>query len=148
MIKSCGAVIFRKNYTGTEYLLLRAYSNWDFPKGIFEFDEDENFLETAKREIEEETSLKHIAFVVRDGKKLFIETEPYGKQRKIARYYLCYVSLENSQNVFLPISKELGRPEHDEFRWVNFDDAKELLKDRVRSVVEWADKIIKGAEVI
>ena len=51
---------------------------WDIPKG--EVDEGENFLEAAKREFEEETSLK--VFDIMVGKN-FIELSPVQKPTKI-----------------------------------------------------------------
>lgn len=54
--KSCGAVIWRKCEGGHEYLLAQhGAHHWSFPKGHVENDETE--VETAKREIWEETGL-------------------------------------------------------------------------------------------
>lgn len=54
--KSCGAVIWRKTKSGHEYLLAQhGARHWSFPKGHVENDETE--VETAKREIWEETGL-------------------------------------------------------------------------------------------
>ena len=54
--KSCGAVIWRKCEGGHEYLLAQhGAKHWSFPKGHVENDETE--VETAKREILEETGL-------------------------------------------------------------------------------------------
>ena len=63
------------------------------------------------------------------------ETEPYGRA-KIARFYL---ALSPSGEVSLPISAELGRPEHHEFRWVTFAEARKLLPTRFESILEWAE---------
>jgi 8-oxo-dGTP pyrophosphatase MutT (NUDIX family) len=53
----------------------------------------------------------------------------------VARYYLA----ETAQlNILLPVSPELGRPEHDEWRWVSFDDAKRLLPPRLQPILAWA----------
>jgi bis(5'-nucleosidyl)-tetraphosphatase len=41
--------------------------------------------------------------------------------------------------VELPVSPELGAPEHHEHRWVSFGEAAALLNDRVRAVLEWAE---------
>jgi bis(5'-nucleosidyl)-tetraphosphatase len=141
---TCGAVIFRQNYGHVEYLILRAYSHWEFPKGRPDAD-DFDLIETACREIKEETSLRNLIFITdRNGKKYFCETEPYGKQNKIARFYLCNVSTNESQKVFLPISDELGRPEHEDFRWLNYESTYRLLNDRLKKVLNWADKIINS----
>ena len=54
--KSCGAVIWRKTERGHEFLLAQhGASHWSFPKGHIEGRETE--LETARREILEETGL-------------------------------------------------------------------------------------------
>ncbi len=141
--KASGAVIFRKNDEMIEYLLLRAYNYWDFAKGRIEDGED--YVETAIREIEEETDLKKITFVTRNKEKLFIETTPYGRNRKIARYYLCFVSMSESKNVKLKINPEIGKPEHDEFNWCQCDKAITLLNKRLKTVIDWADSKVKGA---
>ena len=49
--KSSGAVVFLLEEGRPFYLLLRAYINWDFPKGEIEPSEDP--LDAAKREIAE-----------------------------------------------------------------------------------------------
>jgi len=46
--------------TTTNYLLLRAYNYWDFPKGVVEVDESP--LQAAIREVEEETTLTGLRF--------------------------------------------------------------------------------------
>jgi len=128
---SAGVVIVRSFEGGFHYLLLRAYEYWDFSKGIVEPGEDP--LSAAIREVQEETTLTGLEF--RWGHE-FIETEPYGKN-KIARYYLA----ESRQGeVFLPVTEELGKPEHDEFRWLEYDSARGLLLPRVQAVLEWAGK--------
>ena len=38
----------------------------------------------------------------------------------------------------LPISHELGRPEHHEWRWVSFDEAEDLLPPRLALILDWA----------
>ncbi|HEV3011224.1 MAG TPA: hypothetical protein VGX52_19550, partial [Burkholderiales bacterium] len=68
------------------------------------------------------------------------ETVPYAGN-KIARYYLAETGAEKIQ---LPVSPELGRPEHHEFRWVNFEEAEDLLPPRLAVVLEWARKTITG----
>jgi len=130
---SAGIVIVRRFDDQYRYLLLRAGHYWDFSKGMVEPGEDP--LAAAIREVEEETTLTGLDF--RWGHP-FTETEPYGKN-KIARYYLAE-SAEGEVN--LPVTEELSKPEHDEFRWLEYDAARGLLVPRVMAVLDWARKIL------
>jgi bis(5'-nucleosidyl)-tetraphosphatase len=130
---SAGVVVVRRAQDKWQYLLLRAYDYWDFPKGQVEPGEDP--LAAAIRETEEESTLTRLDF--RWG-HVFIETGPYGKN-KIARYY---VAESKDGAVNLPISAELGKPEHDEFRWLDYHSARPLLVPRVQAILDWAEEII------
>lgn len=117
------------------YLLLRAYGYWDFPKG--EVAPNEDPLEAAIREVEEETGLKDLDF--RWG-EIFHETEPYRGGGKVARYYLAE---SRADAVNLAINPVLGRPEHHEFRWLPYQEARRLLVPRVQAVLDWANKVVE-----
>lgn len=130
---SAGVVIVRRFDDRYRYLLLRAGHYWDFSKGMVEPGEDP--LAAAIREVQEETTLTGLDF--RWG-HAFTETAPYGNN-KIARYYL---AKSPAGEVFLPVSEELGHPEHDEFRWLEYDAARGLLVPRVLAVLDWAEKQI------
>jgi 8-oxo-dGTP pyrophosphatase MutT (NUDIX family) len=120
------------------YLLLRAYRYWDFPKGIVEAGEDP--LQAATRELLEESGLKNPRF--RWGRD-FIETERYS-YGKVARYYVGEVASEKISIIENPVS---GRREHDEFRWVTYDEASKLIVPRVRRVLDWAEAKISGRDL-
>ena len=126
---SAGVVPFRKTAGGWRLLILRAYKNWDFPKGGIEVGEEP--FDTAKRETEEETGLTDLDFPFGE---IYRDTLPYAGG-KIARYYIGETGVED---VRLPISHELGRPEHHEWRWVSFDEAEDLLPPRLATVIHWA----------
>ena len=130
---SCGAVIVRETEDGWVTLMLRAYHNWDFSKGICE--EGESPMDAAIREIGEETGITDLEFAWGDR---YTDTGPYN-HGKTARYYLAKTSQES---VEMGIAPELGRPEHHEYRWMNFDEAYDLSAPRVRLVVQWARQII------
>ena len=132
-ILSCGAVVVRRTDTGWLTLMLRAYKNWDFPKGMCEHGEQP--METTLREVDEESGISELNF---DWGDRYMETGPYHRG-KTARYYLANTIEEK---VIMGISSELGRPEHHEYRWVSFDEAHDLSAPRVRGVVTWARQII------
>lgn len=134
---SAGVVIVRSVRRYPHYLLLRAYDYWDFPKGIVE--DGEQPRAAAIREVEEETTLSNLVF--RWGTD-YIETPPYRK-RKIARYYLAE---SPHGEVDLPVSPELGHPEHDEFRWLAYEAGRKLLNERLRTVLAWAHARVTGAD--
>jgi bis(5'-nucleosidyl)-tetraphosphatase len=126
---AAGAVVLRRRGSDWHCLVLRAYRNWDFPKGLVEPGEEP--LAAALREVREETGLREVALPWGDSWR---ETEPYAGG-KIARYYLA----ESVQGtVVLPVSPELGRPEHHEFRWLDFDAAGRILPERLLPVLRWA----------
>ena len=131
--RAAGAVVFRRSDRGIRILLLRAYKNWDFPKGLVGPGESE--LAAARREVEEETGLADLDYPFGEE---FKETLPYSGN-KVARYYLAETDAEK---LALPVSPELGRPEHHEYRWVSFDEAEELLPPRLSIVLEWAKKTL------
>ena len=130
---SCGAVVVRETANGWLTLMLRAYANWDFPKGICE--DGETPQEAAIREIGEETGIHDIEFVWGDR---FTDSGPYNRG-KVARYFLASTVQEE---VEMGISPELGKPEHHEYRWVNFNEAYDMASPRVRLVVQWARQIV------
>jgi 8-oxo-dGTP pyrophosphatase MutT (NUDIX family) len=126
---SAGVIVVRRESGGWRVLLLRSYRNWDFPKGTVE--PGETPLQAAIRETAEESSITELAF--RWG-EVFCETTPYGRG-KVARYYLA----ETTRNaITLPVSPELGHPEHHEWRWASFDQAAALLPPRLQPVLAWA----------
>ena len=130
---SCGVVVVRRAGDGWLTLMLRAWRNWDFPKGLRE--EGETAIDAARREVAEETGIDELDF---DWGDACIETGPYNRG-KIARYYLAATEREQ---VEMGIAPELGRPEHHEWRWVSFDEAYDLASPRVRGVVVWARQIV------
>jgi bis(5'-nucleosidyl)-tetraphosphatase len=137
---SAGVIVVRRvqGQGDWHYLLLRAYNYWDFPKGIVETGEEP--LGAARREVEEETGLTELNFRWGHG---FSETEPYGKG-KTARYY---VAETQQAEIILPISPELGHPEHHEYRWASYQEARGLLVPRVARILDWAHALINGKTV-
>jgi 8-oxo-dGTP pyrophosphatase MutT (NUDIX family) len=132
---SAGVVPIRRTPDGWRVLVLRAFRNWDFPKGMVNPGEDPKAA--AIRETAEETELADLQFAFGDG---YRETTPYAGG-KIARYYL---AVTEKYHVALPVSPELGRPEHDEARWVDLAEAEALLPPRLKPILEWARKTLEA----
>lgn len=132
---SAGVVVVRDTSRGVQFLLLRAFNHWDFPKGLMEAGEEP--MQTALREVEEETTLHDLEF---PWGEVFIETGPYSRG-KVARYY---IGRTRQEAIYLPVNPDLGRPEHSEYRWVSYGKAMALTSARVRPVVRWAAETMKG----
>jgi len=91
---SSGVVVVSLVQRKLKYLLLRAYRNWDFPKGWSR--RVKRRIDAALREVREETTLDDLSF---DWGLEFMETGPYNKG-KISRYY---IARSKRMEVLLPI---------------------------------------------
>ena len=131
---SAGIVVVSLAESELKFLLLRAYRNWDFPKGLVEAGEEP--IDAARREAREETTLKDLCF---EWGFEFMDTGPYNKG-KISRYY---IARSPQTQVRLPVNPELGAPEHHEARWVGFEQALSMVSPRLKPVVKWAYDVIK-----
>ncbi len=134
---SAGVVVVRHTPGEWLYLMLRAYRNWDFPKGLVEPGEEP--LSAARREVAEETGIGDLRF--RWG-EVYSETAPYGRN-KIARYYIAETGTEK---VTLIVSAELGRPEHHEWRWLSPAAALAVASPRLQPILKWAGEVIAKGE--
>ena len=133
-ILAAGLIPIRRDGSVWRILVLRAYKNWDFPKGLVEPGEEP--IDTAKREALEETGLMNFEFPFGES---YRETLPYAGG-KVARYYIAETT---DETVHLPISHALGRPEHHEWRWVTLDEAEDLLPPRLALVLDWARETLE-----
>lgn len=113
--KSCGALIYRKNKQNQdkyELLLIKHCSggHWSFPKGHVESGENE--LETALREIKEETGLDvHLL----EGFRKSVEYFPKPHVKKQVVYFLGHPRADDT----------VRRQEEEisEYRWCSLDEA-------------------------
>jgi bis(5'-nucleosidyl)-tetraphosphatase len=127
--RKAGVIVLRPQDDQWRCLLLRAYRNWGFPKGQIE--PGETPLQAAVREVEEETAITDLDFCWGDA---YIDTVPRAGH-KTSRYF---IAVSPSAHVYLPVSAELGRPEHHEFRWVEMGTARLLLGVPLQPVIRWA----------
>ena len=130
---SSGVVVVRQTEEGWRFLLLRAFSHWDFPKGMVETDEEP--LAAAVREVREESLIDDLDFAWGESST---RTGPYSRG-KVACYF---IARTQTVDVTLPVNPELGRAEHSEYRWVDFDEAMRLVSPRVRPVLRWAAQVM------
>ena len=130
---SAGVVVVRPAAGGWRFLLLRAFNHWDFPKGMVE--EGEEPLAAAVREVREESLIDDLEFAWGEPST---RTGPYSRG-KVACYFIAQT---RTAEVSLPVNPELGRPEHSEFRWVDYDEALQLVSPRVRPVLHWAAQVM------
>jgi len=126
---SAGVVVVRRGPDAWLFLMLRAYRNWDFPKGLVEAGEEP--LAAARREVREETLIEELEFT---WGEIYRETAPYS-HKKVARYYIAQTTTEG---VTLPVNPLLGRPEHNEWRWVRFEQGLALCSPRLDPIMRWA----------
>jgi 8-oxo-dGTP pyrophosphatase MutT (NUDIX family) len=127
---SSGAVPVRFQKGQWEFLILRTYSYWDFPKGMVEA--GENPWEAALREVFEETGL---LLLDTPWGQDFFETGSYGKG-KVARYYLVR-SLEDKEILLSP-NPVTGIIEHHDYKWLPYPEARKRMVPRVQEVIDWA----------
>ena len=130
METSAGIVIKDENQNPARYLCVRAYSNWDFPKGHLE--EGETILDAAVRETQEEVSLGKT-----DYRLLGLIAPPviYKGGKKTAHYFLA--NRTSNAVPFLPINKELGKPENDEYSWLTLKEMNNIFPSRLNEVLNW-----------
>lgn len=134
--RAAGLAVVHDPAGARQYLVLRAFRNWDLPKGRLEAGETP--FDAAMRETREETGIAELDF--RWGKR-YLDTEPYAGG-KVVRFFVAEV---RSRAVSLPVNPALGRAEHHEYRWVTFEQSIGLLVPRLRRILTWADSVVSGS---
>jgi 8-oxo-dGTP pyrophosphatase MutT (NUDIX family) len=129
--KSCGAIVYRKHHGNIEILLIKHVNSghWSFPKGHTEPDESE--MDTARREIMEETGID----VIIDP--TFRETVTY-YPRKETKKIVVYFLAKAKNYSYNPQAEEIA-----EIRWVDVGHATSVLTyENDKSIVNKAKKAI------
>ena len=111
-------------------LCVRAYSNWDFPKGHLE--EGETHRAAASREVHEEVSLRAGVDYVDIGLSPVVVIYKNGK--KTATYF--FADSVSDTEPFCPVNPELGKPENDEWRWIPISALSSILPARLQPVAQ------------
>ena len=149
MIQSAGVAIvdLRTNDPGSEphVLCVRAYANWDFPKGQLE--EDETLVQAAIREVQEEVTLYHGSDYILTGTPAGATTYGKGSRQKTATYYIG-LAMPAIAEPFCPVNPEIGKPENDEWRWVPISQLKDLMPPRLTAICAriegWTESTSQG----
>lgn len=124
-------IVFRKVNDSFEFLLLKRIPKkggfWQPPCGGLE-ETDKSKLDAAYREIYEETGISknQITNVIKNVHH-FVMDKHYLTQEPIPPIEEFVFGFEVNKQVTAVIDKNIY-PEHDEFRWVSFDEAIKLLK--------------------
>lgn len=129
--KSCGAIVYRKFHGNTEILLIKHVNSghWSFPKGHVEKGETE--VETALREIKEETGID----VIIDP--TFRETVSYYPKKDTQKLVVYFIGKAKNHD-FVPQKEEIS-----EIKWVEIRRAGVVLTyENDRSIVSKAKNSI------
>lgn len=136
--KSAGAIVFRREGGKIKYLLLHYESgHWDFPRGHIERGEKE--LETAEREIIEETGIKNLNFIpgFRVSSDWFFKKKINGGFFTVYKTAVLYLAETKTRKV--KISRE-----HIGYKWLSFAKAMERVTyDNAKKLLEKAEKFLK-----
>ena len=131
--KSCGAIVYRKSHGNTEILLIKHVNSghWSFPKGHVEGSETE--IETAQREIKEETGID----VIIDPS--FRETVSYFPRKDTQKGVVYFIGKAKNFE-FIPQEEEIAQ-----IRWVDIGHATSILTyENDKTIVNKARLAIKN----
>ena len=123
--KSCGGLIYREHDGETQLLLLkhRCGGHWSFPKGHMESGETE--METALREIREETGLR---VFLRDG---FRESVEYSPKPNVKKQVIYFIGFTLNESTLHPQEEEVSELQwweiHEAYDAVTFRNDKNLI---------------------
>ena len=129
--KSCGAIVYRKFHGNTEILLIKHVNSghWSFPKGHVEFGETE--VETALREVKEETG---IDIIIDPTFREIVSFSPKKGTQKAVVYFIG----KARHTDYTPQEEEIA-----EIRWVEIGRACSVLSyENDKSIVNKAKTVI------
>ena len=130
--KSCGAIVYRKHHGNLEILLIKHINSghWSFPKGHVE--EGESEMETAVREIKEETG----SDIISDP--TFRETVSYYPKKDTQKIVVYFIAKAKNYELN-PQEAEIA-----DIKWVDVGCANSILTyDNGTTIVSKAKKAIR-----
>lgn len=137
--KSCGIVPFREVDGEIRYLVISSAvtkrEHWEFPKGGVE--EGEREIETALRELWEETGVKDVRVLPGYREPIrYIYRRPEGLVSKQVVYFIARVSNP---------AVTLREVEAKDYRWANYEETRKLLRHaNARALLERCHAFILG----
>ena len=135
--KSCGAVVFKKEYE-VKYLLLHYQAgHWDYVKGEVERGESER--DTVMRELEEETGITAAWFID-------------GFREKISYFYKMKGKTVHKEVIFFIIESQTSEVrlshEHIGYEWLDYRSAMERLTYKTaKEVLEKAHNFLRAQRI-
>jgi 8-oxo-dGTP pyrophosphatase MutT (NUDIX family) len=140
--KSVGVIVFRYNPNEKEVQYLVLYSRgtyWNFPKG--KMDAGENEIQTAKRELAEETNVKNVQIIKgwRQQTQFFFKEERNGKKELIKKDFILYLAkMPKGAEV-----KVMENHRHNGYAWLNVNVASKYLKfKKMKEIIKEADSYV------
>lgn len=137
-LESAGVIVIRFENDVPYFLLLRSFDFWDFPKGNIE--DGENKIQAAIREVKEESGIEDLNF---KWGKSYYQTESFGKGKKVVYYFIAETK---TKDIVIDVNPKTGLKEHDSFKWVSYEEAMNLLTDRICRAIIWAVDRLKVFE--
>jgi 8-oxo-dGTP pyrophosphatase MutT (NUDIX family) len=141
-IEQCYGVIVVSKEEKPKFLILKQIGNrendWSFAKGHME--EGESPIETAMRELEEETGIKEIEIL--DLPLIHEEYELTRHDRKSLKVNEYFIGVISSKEVKMDIK------EHSEYKWVTFEEAlntfcHESRNEVLKEAKNYLDSVVK-----
>lgn len=130
---SCGLVLFRKEGGQYQFLLLQYLGgHWDFVKGHLEG--NETLEETAMRELEEETGIKHVIILPNFKERIFYNY--YHQGQKQDKEVVVLIGETTEKDIVLS-------SEHLDYKWLPYNEAmSQLTFDNAKNVLSAAGKYL------
>lgn len=129
--RAAGMVPARRTLDGWRLLLVRRRRSWDFPNGSIAPTEDP--ILGARRETVRETGLDTFHFQFGE---VFRDPAPYARG-KLPRYYIAVTEQE---------APDGPAPDSGMARWATFEEASDLLPQRLVPVLNWARRVLSDSK--